>query len=364
MGVKPGASHADLIKAYRKKSKEIHPDKAKRTFIADRSKPPKQPAGSKTNTKKPVGRPPSDREVQAFVKKATERFATLATVAEVLKGPGRERYDHFVRHGFPRWKGTGYYYSRFRPGLSSVVLGLFVALGGGAHYGALVLAWKRQVEFVDRYIRHARQAAWGDELGIKGIGLDNGAASSSSAAARPDDDEDEDVAAPTNRRQKRMMDRGNRKEKKTKAHRAAATAASNSGTPTGEKKRVVAENGKVLIVDAVGNVFLEEEDEEGNTEQFLLDPSEIQRPTMRDTVLYRLPVWAFRKSLGRVFGAPPSEERGGGDALAEGEEEVLDETAPNSSEEDLVNIPTPPPSNTPPSSGQGAKKKKSKSKKR
>lgn len=41
--------------------------------------------------------------------------------------------------------------------------------------------------------------------------------------------------------------------------------------PVGTKKRVVAENGKVLIVDSVGNVYLEEETEEGNTEEYLLD---------------------------------------------------------------------------------------------
>ena len=350
MGVKPTASHADLVKAYRKRSKELHPDKAKRTFIAERSMPPKKSARNKRKPGTNIGRPPSDREVQAFVKKATERFARLATVAEVLKGPGRERYDHFLKNGFPRWKGTGYYYSRFRPGLGTVLLGLFVSFGGAAHYGALILAWKRQVEFVDRYIRHARQAAWGDDLGIKGIGLGSvgtGAGNASSSGVAPDD---EDAAAPMNRRQKRMMDKENRKDKKAKAQRAAATAASNSGTPTGEKKRVVAENGKFLIVDSVGNVFLEEEDEDGNTEEFLLDISEIQRPTMRDTVLYRLPIWAFRKTVGRVLGIAQTDD---GKAV---EPEEVQEQAPNSEEEDLVDVPNPTPPPQP--------KKKSKSKKR
>ena len=27
------------------------------------------------------------------------------------------RYDFFYKNGVPRWRGTGYYYSRFRPGL-------------------------------------------------------------------------------------------------------------------------------------------------------------------------------------------------------------------------------------------------------
>lgn len=26
-------------------------------------------------------------------------------------------YDFFYKNGVPKWRGTGYYYSRFRPGL-------------------------------------------------------------------------------------------------------------------------------------------------------------------------------------------------------------------------------------------------------
>lgn len=31
--------------------------------------------------------------------------------------PHHDRYDFFYKNGVPRWRGTGYYYSRFRPGL-------------------------------------------------------------------------------------------------------------------------------------------------------------------------------------------------------------------------------------------------------
>ena len=41
----------------------------------------------------------------------------------------------------------------------------------------------------------------------------------------------------------------------------------------GEKKRVRAENGKVLIVDSIGNVFMEERNDEGELEEYLLDVS-------------------------------------------------------------------------------------------
>jgi hypothetical protein len=235
----------------------------------------------------------------------------LNLVANVLRGPGRERYDHFLKNGFPLWKGTGYYYSRFRPGLGSVLMGLFLVFGGAAHYGALILGWKRQREFVDRYIRQARRAAWGDELGVRGIpGIDSVA-----TAPAPTPDADEGGAIAMTRRQKRMMDKENRKESR-KGPRATSRG-SGTSTPTepatttiGERKRVVAENGKVLIVDSIGNVFLEEENEEGEKQEFLLDIDEIQRPSIRETMVFKLPIWCFKRTVGRVLGSSdvPEEE--------------------------------------------------------
>ena len=238
--------------------------------------------------------------MQATVKKATERYQRLTVVANILRGEGRARYDHFLNNGFPTWRGTGYYYKRFRPGLGTVLLGLFIAGGGGAHYGALLLGWKRQREFVDQYIRHARRAAWGDETGIKGIpGLDG-----SAAAIPPPAEEPDTSAMQMNRKQKRQMEKEQRKEKLGKGAKRGGRASgtqtpTEAAAPTGERKRVQAENGKVLIVDSIGNVFLEEQDEDGTTQEFLLDMDEIPRPTIRDTALYRFPVWIYRKTVGR-----------------------------------------------------------------
>lgn len=78
----PTASTAEISKAYRKKSVKLHPDK------------------------------------NPGVKNAHERFARLGVVAAILRdAEGRKRYDFFYKNGVPRWRGTGYYYSRFRPGL-------------------------------------------------------------------------------------------------------------------------------------------------------------------------------------------------------------------------------------------------------
>ena len=67
-------------------------------------------------------------EIKAAVKLASDRQARLSIVANILKGSGRARYDHFVANGFPKWKGTNYYYDRYRPGLGTVMFGVFLAL--------------------------------------------------------------------------------------------------------------------------------------------------------------------------------------------------------------------------------------------
>ncbi|KAL4797347.1 hypothetical protein BDV19DRAFT_359433 [Aspergillus venezuelensis] len=326
LGARNNANQDELNKAYRKTSRLLHPDKVKHTFIANSSK---DKGKSKTTQKGVhVNKGPTKREIDAAVKEAHERAQRLNVVANILRGPARERYDYFLKNGFPKWRGTGYYYSRFRPGLGSVLVGLVLVFGGGAHYGALVLSWKRQRDFVDRYIRQARRAAWGDELGVRGI------ASAPTPARAPAPEAGDAGALPMNRRQKRMMDRENRKEKKSGSRSGVRRSGTSTPTgefvePTGERKRVVAENGKVLIVDSVGNVFLEEESEDGERQEFLLDVEEIQRPTMRDTMIFKLPGWIYRKTAGQILGTNAAVDDG---ALSEDEQvEAIDEPEQSSS---------------------------------
>ncbi|KAJ5162876.1 Heat shock protein DnaJ [Penicillium coprophilum] len=319
--IRPNANLEQITKAYRKKSRIIHPDKVKRAFIANYAK---DKSKAKSHQGVNVNQGPTKREIDAAVKNADARSARLNLVANVLRGPNRERYDHFLKNGFPLWKGTGYYYSRFRPGLGSVLVGLFLVFGGGAHYAGLILGWKRQRDFVDRYIRQARRAAWGDELGVRGIpGIDSVA-----AAPPPSASESGDAGAvAVNRRQKRMMDKENKKDKKGGA-RVSARASSGTSTPTeqvastGERKRVVAENGKTLIVDSIGNVFLEEQNEAGERQEYLLDIDQIERPTIRQTLVCKLPIWCFNKTVGRVLGTGTTEEEVDSD---ESEEPVVEE---------------------------------------
>lgn len=193
----------------------------------------------------------------------------MGLINKILLGEGRVRYDSFLKNGFPKWKGTGYYYSRFRPGFGSVLVGLFIFVGGGGHYLALYLSWKRQREFVERYITFARNAAWGGNSNISIPGLDG------TSTPGTDTDVDTDpIAQPMNRRQRRMQEKDSKKDKSEK--KAKKAKVSTPGTPTsitGPKKRVVAENGKVLVVDSASNVYLEQADEDGKMREFLLDVS-------------------------------------------------------------------------------------------
>ncbi|KJZ76720.1 hypothetical protein HIM_04056 [Hirsutella minnesotensis 3608] len=291
LGITTSASQEDINRAYRKKSRSLHPDKVKQQLRLDRAKA----AGGK------AVKQPTASEVKAAIKAASERQARLSLIANILRGPSRERYDHFLNHGFPLWKGTDYYYTRYRPGLGTVVFGLFVIGGGAIHYLILYMSWKRQKEFVERYVKFARDTAWGDNLGIPGIETPPATAA---ASANPSDDEGPPM--PMNRRQRRMQEKeskkeegGGRSKKKTRKLLAASREASSAPTPAGVRKRVVAENGKILVVDSQGDVFLEEEDEDGIIQEYLLDPNELHQPTFKDTAVVRVPAWFYNKSIGR-----------------------------------------------------------------
>lgn len=278
LGVKPSASQDQLTKAFRKKSRDLHPDKARQIFVANYAKNNKKKGTS-------VGKQPSNREIEAHVQKVTAAYQRLSVVAKMLQGPERERYDHFLRNGFPAWKGSGYYYDRFRPGLGSVIIGLLTVIGGGFHYFALVMGWKRRREFAERYIRQARKTAWGDETGLQGIpGIDDTPAPVNAqqfeSTESPDDTPDEQI--PRNRRERRAMEKDARKPKKVQATKKARTDGISAPAepevvsgPQGAKKRIVAENGKILVVDSVGNVFLEHETEDGQKGEFLIDVRKI-----------------------------------------------------------------------------------------
>lgn len=263
-------------------------------MIAERKAAQKQAGKAGTKVKAP-----SESEIRTAQRQASERQTRLSLIANILRGSERARYDHFLTNGFPAWKGTNYYYSRYRPGLGTVLLGLFLVGGGGFHYLALYMSWKRRREFLERYIKFARQTAWGENLGISTAGASVGARPAPAPAADSDADADEESYQPRNRRERRLQERESRRDqgkkapkKKTPATTSSQAAQSQDG-PTGARKRVVAENGKVLVVDSLGDVYLEEEDEEGNVELFLLDVRILPTLALPTFLLAPSPVFFF-----------------------------------------------------------------------
>ncbi|KAI0268247.1 DnaJ-domain-containing protein [Gloeopeniophorella convolvens] len=128
LDVSSTASVAEIGRAYRKKSIQLHPDK------------------------------------NPGVKGAQERFARLGVVGAILRSQeGRERYDFFYKNGVPRWRGTGYYYSRFRPGLGTVLVFLTI-LTSGLHYVVQRMNYKRDLARIEHILEQARSTAWGPKM--------------------------------------------------------------------------------------------------------------------------------------------------------------------------------------------------------
>lgn len=331
------AKQIDVDRAFRKRSRALHPDKARQSLIAARATAkPKSTPGAQPSVHS--NKPPTDKDIKAAEKSASERFTRLGLIAEILKDDRRRSYDHFLDNGFPSWRGTGYYYSRFRPGLFSTLVGLFMFGGGVLHYIVLVLGYKRQKEFVERYIRQARQAAWGNTSAAAGIpGLSDAALGDGEEAPQEEQPLSEAVTRRERRAQEKESKKKNKDNKTLKPVRGNGNGRSGTHTPAasegeegassdpsvpvpGARKRIQAENGKVLVVDRVGSVFLEEEDEETEeTSLLLLDPNEIEKPTFKQTFLYRLPIWVLQVARDKVSaGTKGVEEKAAGEDVQGG----------------------------------------------
>jgi len=249
-------------------------------------------------------------------KAAEERYSRLRLVYDILKGPDRVRYDHFLKNGFPRWRGTGYYYARFRPGLGTVVLGLFIFVGGWGHYAYLWLSVRQQKGFIKKFIREARVSAWGS-TGVPGLTDVAGAQPTSPAAPiAPEGNE-----GPRNRKERRSAKKAGRGGDEGNGGGSNTPAPQLIGSAGMGRRKVVAGNGKVLIVNSTGDVFLVEENEDGEEVELKLDADEIQSPRFTDTAMCKLPVWIFRRMIGRFLGRDVAKGDANGEGVEEGEAE-------------------------------------------
>lgn len=126
----PKSTQQEITKAYRQLSRKLHPDKWN-------SKPKNQR------------------------KKANERFQRLSLVGNILRDQSlKRRYDYFYNKGFPKWKGTGYYYSKFRPGLI-FTLSIIYCLVGIFHFVGLRINRKQDYKRLVDLKNEIKNQAWG-----------------------------------------------------------------------------------------------------------------------------------------------------------------------------------------------------------
>lgn len=93
-------------------------------------------------------------------KSIEEKFARLGLITAILRDEDkRKRYNFFHDNGVPRWKGTGYMYSRWQPGLGfalSFVLGVATLM----QYAAQHVNYRSEIQRIKRFQTAARQAAY------------------------------------------------------------------------------------------------------------------------------------------------------------------------------------------------------------
>ena len=91
---------------------------------------------------------------------AYKRFERLGLIHKILRDERRDRYNHFLSNGFPKWRGTGYYYSRFRPGLLMVLIFL-VVLSVAVEHLVRVYNFRVNQKRIENLRRSALALAWG-----------------------------------------------------------------------------------------------------------------------------------------------------------------------------------------------------------
>lgn len=205
----PKSSVEEISKAYRRLSRKLHPDKFR-------------------------GKSRSEKKL------AEERFQRLSLVGNILRDNSlRRRYDYFYAKGFPKWKSTGYFYSRFRPGiiLTFVVLYLVVS---AFQYVSLRISRKQDFKRIASLKEQIKMQAW------------NGS-----------------YVPPLD----------------------------------GSARKVLSAVGKEFHVSPTGDVSLIEYDSNDNMTLSLLDENDIDvNPSIRESYFVKIPVGLWNVSVGKLTG--------------------------------------------------------------
>lgn len=129
----PKSTADEINRAYRKLSRTLHPDKFNK--------------GSKSARKA-----------------AEERFQRLSVVGNILKTHDlKTRYDYFLKNGFPKWKGTGYLYSRFKPGFGFTLLVIYIFIGA-FQYVSLKISRKQDYKRLAALKQDVIARAWNNSI--------------------------------------------------------------------------------------------------------------------------------------------------------------------------------------------------------
>lgn len=205
----PKSSLEEINKAYRRLSRQSHPDK----FHT------------------------ASKNVQ---RKAEERFQRLSLVGNILRDHSlKKRYDYFLDNGFPTWRDTGYFYSRFRPGVFAVALFLYVIIGI-FHFVSLKISRKQDFKRIVDMKNDLKRRAWNGSL------------------FPPSDGSDVKVFNPIN-----------------------------------AKEFLVHSSGDVSLIESQGD----------NRTLHILDENDIKLEVgFKDSLFYKFPVYLYNKSLGTFFG--------------------------------------------------------------
>ncbi|KAJ3160570.1 hypothetical protein HDU86_000327 [Geranomyces michiganensis] len=75
---------------------------------------------------------------------AQKLYQVLTSVITVLRKPEeRERYDGHLRNGIPTWRGAGYFYDHYKPGIPDIIIILIVATSFVQYVSAWLIYWRR-----------------------------------------------------------------------------------------------------------------------------------------------------------------------------------------------------------------------------
>ncbi|CAI5755896.1 unnamed protein product [Candida verbasci] len=97
-------------------------------------------------------------------KKINERFQRLSLVGNILRDQSlRRRYDYFYTKGFPKWKGTGYYYTKYRPGFILTIFIVFCLISF-LHYFALKINRKQAYKRIENLKDEIKLQAWNSKI--------------------------------------------------------------------------------------------------------------------------------------------------------------------------------------------------------